>query len=172
MSEKVQVTEDELVAYVEVKLGTTIDKSKWGDGPWQNEPDAEEFVHLGVRCLIRRHSRVGSFCIYVVVPEGHPWHGAHNRDEGITQIRVHGGITFTGTLDFYGDVYLVGCDMNHGGDFAPGHDFVMRQLAESSLDLTDPEPFDTRKLKYKTIDYVRDEVKELALALVEAAKVQ
>lgn len=31
-----------------------IDKSGWGPGPWQDEPDRKEWTHAGFDCLIVR----------------------------------------------------------------------------------------------------------------------
>lgn len=28
-----------------------VDKSSWGDGPWQQEPDRAEWTHRGLPCL-------------------------------------------------------------------------------------------------------------------------
>jgi hypothetical protein len=52
------------------------DRSAWGPGPWQDEPDKEQWTDSATRlaCLIVR-SYLGSWCGYVGVPEGHPWHG-------------------------------------------------------------------------------------------------
>lgn len=51
-----------------------IDKSAWGEGPWQNEPDRLEFEAEGFPCLANRN-RMGVWCGYVALPPGHPWHG-------------------------------------------------------------------------------------------------
>src|SRR5579884_1161092 len=88
---------------------TTIDKSTWGPGPWQDEPDKEQWTDeaTGYACLIKRNP-VGALCGYVGVPEGHPWHGsgyspgysAENEDELsaalklLDEVEVHGGLTY------------------------------------------------------------------------------
>jgi hypothetical protein len=53
-----------------------MDKTAWGSGPWQQEPDKVQWTdpRTGFACLIVRNE-VGSLCGYVGVPEGHPWHG-------------------------------------------------------------------------------------------------
>lgn len=56
------------------EIAETIDKSKWGKGPWQKEPDRMEWEHKGLPCLIVR-GPVGAWCGYVAVPPSHPWHG-------------------------------------------------------------------------------------------------
>lgn len=52
------------------------DKSAWGPGPWQDEPDEVRWRDdaTGYDCLLRRNS-LGAWCGYVAVPEGHPLHG-------------------------------------------------------------------------------------------------
>lgn len=49
------------------------DKSTWGEGPWQHEPDRLEFEHAGLPCLIVRN-HFGALCGYVGVSPGHPLH--------------------------------------------------------------------------------------------------
>lgn len=89
----------------------TIDKSSWGIGPWQDEPDKMQWQdeETGLPCLIVR-GPVGALCGYVGVAEGHPWHGHEyskplrpaeaGEDEWMvdspeSRIRVHGGLTFS-----------------------------------------------------------------------------
>lgn len=73
----------------------TQDKSTWGPGPWQNEPDKVQFRDeaTGLDCLIvRNHS--GALCGYVGVPESHPLFGKHYNDLD-ADFDVHGGLTFS-----------------------------------------------------------------------------
>lgn len=92
---------------------TTEDKSEWGPGPWQDEPDKVQWVDeaTGLDCLMVRNS-AGTWCGYVGVGPDHPWHGidysacimgedcdedperyyCDHRPDGI--VRVHGGLTF------------------------------------------------------------------------------
>ena len=71
---------------------TYRDKSSWGDGPWQSEPDKIQWLDeaTGLPCLIVR-GPVGALCGYVGVPEGHP-HFEQKYDD--VDVRVHGGLTF------------------------------------------------------------------------------
>ena len=61
---------------MEHKTWATVDKSTWGPGPWQDEPDKEQWAdpETGYACLIKRSPRSGGLCGYVGVPEGHPWY--------------------------------------------------------------------------------------------------
>ena len=89
----------------------SLDKSTWGRGPWQQEPDKKQWVDAatGLPCLIVRNHG-GALCGYVGVPPGHPWHGkaysgpclkaepctetyCGHSPEGL--IAVHGGLTFS-----------------------------------------------------------------------------
>lgn len=49
------------------------DKSGWGDGPWQKEPDKAQWLDEATRlpCLAVRNNVSGTLCGYVGVPPGH-----------------------------------------------------------------------------------------------------
>lgn len=147
----------------------TVDKSKWGAGPWQDEPDKMQWQDeaTGLPCLIVRAPWTGALCGYVGVPQGHP---AYGQDYYSLNVDVHGGLTFadkcqtsqdeahgvchvpaTGEPD---NVWWLGFDCNHCGDFAPVLD-AMR--ATSNLQFSDET--------YRDIEYVKNEVEQLALQL-------
>lgn len=75
-----------------------VDKSAWGPGPWQDEPDKEQWSDeaTGFACLVLR-SEIGSLCGYVGVPEGHPWHGVSCWDLNGLDLRRE--LTFSGECD-------------------------------------------------------------------------
>lgn len=93
---------------------TTQDKSEWGRGPWQDEPDKLQWVDqtTGLDCLVVR-SNLGALCGYVGVPSEHPWHGIDycGRADGQptdpddymddwesridSRIEAHGGLTYS-----------------------------------------------------------------------------
>jgi len=93
---------------------TWQDKTTWGPGPWQTEPDKRQWQDraTGMPCLILRHERFGHWCGYVGVEPGHPLYGvpydrcalrptpcAQARDCDHTPaaiLSVHGGVTFSG----------------------------------------------------------------------------
>ena len=54
-------------------------------------------------------------CIYVVVPEGHPYFGA--RTTGDMDIEVHGGVTYCSECPWLDDAYAIGWDYVHPGDY-------------------------------------------------------
>lgn len=74
------------IAYV------TVDKSGWGDGPWQLEPDKKQWEDevTGLPCLIVRNTQVtGSLCGYVGVPQGHPLYGKSDKEHTWDSMREH-----------------------------------------------------------------------------------
>jgi hypothetical protein len=87
----------------------TEDKSGWGEGPWQQEPDKIQWLdpETMLPCLIVR-GPVGSWCGYVGVTKNHPLYGVSysqcpqacgedwcdHRPE--STLNAHGGITFAG----------------------------------------------------------------------------
>lgn len=89
----------------------TVDKSDWGPGAWQDEPDKRQWEDptTGLACLIVRGPG-GALCGYVGVARGHPAHGlsyshwSYGEDgervpltpvqEAINDLEAHGGLTF------------------------------------------------------------------------------
>lgn len=71
---------------------TTIDKSTWPRGPWDDEPDKVQWEDAATElpCLIVRNG-LGALCGYVGVPEGHPWHGITHYD--LDAAVVYGGVS-------------------------------------------------------------------------------
>ena len=70
----------------------THDKSEWGPGPWQSEPDKRQWRDeaTGLPCLIVRGPS-GALCGYVGVSRGHPCYG---KDYDDVTVEVHWGLTF------------------------------------------------------------------------------
>ena len=90
----------------------TVDKSEWGPGEWQDEPDKAVWVDSATNldCMMLRGPG-GSLCGYVGIPSSHSLHGkdyneclSHGPDceerydhtQTYDDIRVHGGLTFAG----------------------------------------------------------------------------
>lgn len=154
----------------------TYDKSDWGLGPWQDEPDKEQWEDetTGLPCLLKRNP-YGALCGYVGVPEGHPWFAASYDSVDAHDI-VHGGLTFA---DFCAEgppeasichvpdpgdpdpVWWLGFDCGHCFDFMPG-----MRAREAGLML--PTYFDDQEV-YRDRAYVRAECAKLARAIVAAA---
>lgn len=157
---------------------THIDKTAWGDGPWQSEPDKIHWIdpESDMDCLMVRHERSGHWCGYVGVTEGHPLF-EKDYDEhyamGI-EIDVHGGLTFAEACSESEDpgrgichvplegrpdhVWWFGFDCHHGGDLSPAGRAQARFRGESP-------PFFERDDVYRDRAYVEEEVRSLARQL-------
>jgi uncharacterized protein (TIGR02996 family) len=85
------------MAVREGRRPAVIDKSQWGPGEWQDEPDRKAWVHLGFPCVVARGPSHGALCGYVGVLPGHPWHGRGYHD--IDTADVHGGLTWASESD-------------------------------------------------------------------------
>jgi hypothetical protein len=153
-------------------MGKMIDKSAWGEGPWQHEPDEKAWVDeaTGLHCLIRRHPSLGHLCGYVGVPKGHPayglsdfpiesgldenteWWRRHvtNRVEyKVADISIHGGITHTGPLTSHETIHWFGFDCAHHMDYIP------KLGKDLGKEIT----------SYRDVDYVTHQVENLAKQL-------
>lgn len=143
-----------------------IDKSDWGRGPWQDEPDRLEWDYIGYPCLMLRNSDMGNWCGYVAIPPTHPY---YQKDCYDSNIRVHGGLTYAGQCDGRichipkpGEpekVWWFGFDCAHGGDLVPGYISLGKKLALSMRYFV----FDGAV--YRDLNYVRNEVYKLARQL-------
>lgn len=144
---------------------TAIDKSTWGPGPWQHEPDRKEWKHMGFPCLIVRVESHGALCGYVAVPPGHPWHG---KDYDDVEADVHGGLTYAsaccgnvchvpapGEPD---DVWWLGFDHAHAWDKMPGNDALLHGYCLADMDAT-----------YRDMDYATKGCESLAEQAAKAA---
>jgi len=134
-------------------------------GPWDAEPDREEFRHAGFPCLMRR-GYSGAWCGYVGVPRGH---AAHGKAYDAVEVEVHGGLTYAspcqgeichvpaaGESD---DVWWFGFDCAHAFDVAPR----MLELYPSGEDYGQADT-------YKTLEWVKAETRELAEQLARLSQ--
>jgi len=140
------------------------DRTRWGPGPWDDEPDIVEWLHPATRlpCLAARGT-VGSWCGYVAIPEGHPDHGIDygQLDE---HYDIHGGLTWSSdsmphAADSEGRWWWIGFDCIHSRDIAPELEATNRMFSSFST-----EPYDDvlGPRSYKTLGYVEAEVSQLA----------
>ncbi len=134
-----------------------MDRSDWGPGPWDDEPDRLEWKEAGFPCMaIRNH--MGVWCGYVGVPPGHPYYGKNYHD---VEANVHGGLTYSAPCQGHichvpepgepDDVWWLGFDCGHSDDFVPD---MSRRLW----------PHDRENI-YRTLEYVKKEITELAWQL-------
>lgn len=157
-----------------MKTATFVDKSTWGPGAWQDEPDRVEFrvpELPTLACLLVR-GPIGSWCGYVGVPSGHPAHGKDYGDVDV-DVEVHGGLTYAapcqsecgrgpealichvpepGETD---DIWWLGFDCGHAFDVSPGMAAMLSGIRGTGGGAF---PGDT----YRDLTYVRREVEVLA----------
>lgn len=162
---------------------TTVDKTEWGEGPWQDEGDKYVWVDekTGLDCMIHRGS-MGALCGYVGVPEGHP---AYEQNYDDVDVNVHGWLTYADHCQPIDDpsngvchipqpgrpdVWWVGFDCAHGMlDYIPKLVANERKLGffdETSENfIAGLEESYANLGSYKTIAYVIAEVESLAQQL-------
>jgi hypothetical protein len=136
------------------------------DELWKSEPDTVEFQHSGYACLLKRSKRLGVWCGYVAVPPGHPMHG-QQYDE--VAVEVHGGLTYAskcnqslgichvpqpGESD---DVWWLGFDCGHPGDYVPNPDWGI-----GGLSMFGGDEAGGRYGIYRDLAFVRAETEKLA----------
>ncbi len=135
-----------------------IDRSGFGPGPWDGEPDRVDLVtEEGFPGLILRNS-MGGLCGYLAVPPGHPWHGKDYQDIGAY---CHGGLTYSGECRGNichvpqpgepDDVWWVGFDCVHSMDVVPSHN-----------KLFPGEAYAITGSRYRDVGYVTREIESLA----------
>lgn len=147
-----------------------IDKTTWGEGPWQHEPDKVQWVdeETGFDCLVVRAGDMGHLCGYVGVAKGHPFFQVDENSINPWP-DVHGGLMYARFcvegrgehgichVPFPGrpaHVWWLGFDCAHLGDTSPG--IKSRRYDGDAGDA------------YRTVHYVRNQCRELARQFKEA----
>jgi len=129
-----------------------LDKSKWGHGPWLQEPNRVDFKHGGFDCLLHRGPG-GHWCGYVGVSPSHP---LYKKDYDGLSVDVHGGLTYASECaghichpadDETAHLWWFGFDCAHAGDRSPAY-------AEYH------QAFDSDT--YRDVTYARDQTESLA----------
>ncbi len=165
---------------METKTYTTVDRTNWPSGEWDNEPDKVQWQDekTGLPCLAVRNPKFGNWCGYVGVVPGHPLYGKHYREA--EELNVHGGLTFadkccpaateaTGICHVPGpgesnEVWWIGFDCAHGWDYMPGFMSLMKSIPSGLDELTGL--FLERNATYRTLKYVQEQCLELAAQLM------
>jgi hypothetical protein len=144
-----------------------LDRSEWGSGPWDGEPDKVVWVDetTDLDCMVRRGPS-GAWCGYVGVPEGHSLFGKSYHD---VEMNVHGGLTFADTCDTDGPEESAIChipeprrpDVIWWFGFDCGHAFDLMPVYQPShwVDRT-----------YRDLEYVKSETLRLAKQISELAE--
>lgn len=163
-----------------------IDKSEWGAGPWQSEPDKLQWpdAETGLPCLIVR-GPMGSLCGYVGVAPDHPLYGVAYGYEagkaGALDLSAHGGLTFAGPCAEHehgichvaepgepDPVHWFGFDCAHGGDLVPQMEVTARKYypeLKREMDSRRAEIGYRFEDVYRTVDYVQRECAQLVAQL-------
>lgn len=163
---------------METKAWHSIDKSTWGEGPWQSEPDKLQWTtKSGLPGLVVR-GPAGALCGYAGVTQDHPAYGA-DYDALSDEITVHGGLTFAsfchqgpgpeatsvchvpaeGEPD---NVWWLGFDCAHSGDLCPAINALLRKSPTGRYLLQASQV-------YRSLSYVKAHVEHLAAQLAGAS---
>jgi hypothetical protein len=156
-----------------------IDKSGWGDGPWQGEPDRVDFIHAGFACFALRNPRHGYWCGYVGVPREHPLYGRKwDETPAVGELEAHRGVNYSAPCGgdichvppagMPADVWWLGFDCGRAMDLAPGSEARFRELLALkgktyhpfSFEVDDPDS-PVREV-YRDLPYVRAQIEGLA----------
>jgi hypothetical protein len=155
-----------------------VDRTGWARGPWDDEPDRVEWRSAaGYPALIVR-GPMGSLCGYVGLPPGHPMHGKNRSDTNVEELDAHGGITYAaacagdichvpgpGESD---DVWWLGFDCAHAGDYSPGLGARLAERCGEQAAYFWPGGFGAET--YRTVEFVRIWVERLASELKATAR--
>lgn len=161
----------------------TVDKSAWGNGPWQDEPDKVQWQDeaTGLPCLIVR-GPIGAWCGYVGVAESHPWFGIaySGRLDRVeteesdwdaptpeSEIDVHWGLTFSDHCQEGADESSGICHKPAQGE--PDHVWWFGFDCAHCDDFAPGMHGSWRGGEYRTIDYVKRQVGRLAEQLSQPA---
>lgn len=169
----------------ETATAPPIDKSTWGPGPWQDEPDRVDFLHAGFSCLLLRHTFHGHFCAYVGVPREHPLYGRPH-EELSGGLDVHQGVNYAASCEGYvchvpapgmpDEVWWIGCDFGRTFDLSPGRVARFREAQRMAVEAgapwassfdsiieteTNGDEFFPRPV-YRALPYVRHQCERLA----------
>lgn len=157
----------------------TIDKSTWGDGPWQDEPDVDAWRDeaTGLECGMFRHPDVGTWTGHVFLPPTHPLYGLTRSDIWRHDIYVHGGVTWLERADSVysvpvpvgADWQAVGFHCAHAGDYQPGFDARLRAAIGGRVDGGEVAVVGGNVETYRDHAYARANVRLLAQQLANAA---
>lgn len=77
-----------------------LDRSEWGTGEWDDEPDRVEWTDpvSGLPCVVMRNDAMGNWNGYVGVSPESPYHELEYTYAVMCRMNVHGGLTFSGSL--------------------------------------------------------------------------
>ena len=143
-----------------------VDRTDWPKGPWDGEPDREEFISYGFPCIAVRNN-IGAWCGYVGIMPSHPlrdktYNNIFNME---FDIEVHGELTYSDYGEFpmshsalkNHKVWTFGFDCAHAGDLVPG---ILAMRIKYDM----PTRFSFSE-QYRTLEYCKNEIRHLARQL-------
>lgn len=149
-----------------------IDKTLWGDGPWQNEPDELRFEYKGYTCELRRNIFVtGAWCGYVFMKSTCKA-STDDKYKASQLIKVHGEITYAylGIDDSTGEeICILGFDLGHLNDLMP-----LKQTNTGMINLlnslTEAKGTYAFKKIYRTMKYAKKQCESMVDQIIELEK--
>jgi hypothetical protein len=134
----------------------------FGLGPWSLEPDEKTWVdrYTGYRCVAIRHTELGHWCGYVVVP----WDRTRMVELPGEGLRVHGGVTYEADRGPGEPVSnepthrWFGFDCGHAWDLVPGMAEFRDEMGERLF---------RHEETYRTLEFVENECRGLAAQIKE-----
>lgn len=84
---------------------------------WKYEPDYDEFVHAGYRCVMKRNP-LKAWCGYIHLDKTHPFYGISEFDLNaeFEDLPSHEGLTYSMEEDNH---WVIGFDCAHSWDLLP-----------------------------------------------------
>lgn len=146
------------------KLGKEKKLIYFGEGPWIDEDDYEEFQHNGIDCKIVRialDSQTdksiwgGYWCGYVKVPKNHPFYSKEGYD---IDVSCHHGVTYNEMIN---EDRWIGFDCAHCFDVVPT---ITKMMKEKEMSAKYPL---YEIASYKTQEYAKQVCRDMADQLNE-----
>ena len=129
--------------------------------PWTVEPDEYDFSWRGYKCMCMRNQNSQAWLGYVLLPHGHPLNETRQFNKFVMEdLDVHGGVTFYKRVPNM-DATLIGFDCNHFNDYAPGVGETVLNGRDKDELIKSYESDDPHTPKYRTLSYVRKELRNL-----------
>lgn len=127
----------------------------------------KEFEHCGLRCVCVLQN-MGHRCGYVGVDESHPLYGEDYDHEAVSNLDVHGGVTYSNGDGYYpieSDLWWFGFDCAHYMDLNDNEAYLrhfphLREMIETRMQIDKKLKFDHGVVR--TLEYVENQCKKLA----------
>lgn len=166
-------------------FGDDVKLLRWGYGEWVEEADDVLYFDRGFRCLAHRvgiwegpnkdHLFGGHLCGYIMIPEGHPWHGKHY---DTIECEVHGGLTFSEEIEYKDLIkmpfkvtgYWIGFDCAHYNDIIPSSKLLHEKMAQELRANFPTARSSIFEPTYKNIEFVKGEIKRMVDQAIETIK--